>query len=262
MRDSEVKEHLLLDQKEGAVLVTGAGSGIGAAIAKRFLSDGYSVALFDLDAPAARAVLQSVGLTARGVVIEGDVSDESCVCRAVEAVEAKFRFVQVLVNNAGIELNGAVVDQSREEWDRQMAVNLTAAFLLAKYCIPGMRARGGGSIVNVSSVHAFTSWPRCAAYDATKAGLLGITRALAVDHGPDGIRVNAVCPGYIRTPLLDRWLTSKSNGERETARFHPIGRLGQPEDIANAVFFLASDEASFITGTTLTVDGGLTAAGH
>jgi NAD(P)-dependent dehydrogenase (short-subunit alcohol dehydrogenase family) len=251
-----------VERNEGSVLVTGAGSGIGASIAKRFLGDGRSVALLDLDASAAQAVLESAGPTARGLIIEGDVSEESAVRQAVQAIEAEFRSVQVLVNNAGIEINGAVVGQSREQWDRQIAVNLTAVFLLAKYCVPSMRSCGGGSIINVSSVHAFASWPHCAAYDASKAGLLGITRALAVDHGPDGIRVNAVCPGYIRTPLLDQWFASKNNGEQEAIRFHPLGRIGQPADIANAVFFLASDQASFITGAVLTVDGGLMAAGH
>lgn len=251
-----------VEREQGTVLVTGAGSGIGAAIAKRFLGEGRSVILVDLNGPAAHKVLRSASAGARGMVLEGDVSDEKFVRRAVETTDAEWGPLQVLVNNAGIEINGRVVDQPREKWDRQIAVNLTAVFLLSKYCIPSMRSRGGGSIVNISSVHAFASWPGCAAYDASKAGLLGISRALAVDHGPDGIRVNTVCPGYIRTPLLEQWFASKDTGEQDALRFHPLGRIGRPEDIANAVFFLASDQASFITGTVLTVDGGLMAAGH
>jgi NAD(P)-dependent dehydrogenase (short-subunit alcohol dehydrogenase family) len=251
-----------VERKERPVLVTGAGSGIGAAIAKRFLGEGRNVILVDLNGRAALDVLHSAGADARGAVLEGDISDEGFVHHAIQTAETDWGPVQVLVNNAGIELTGTVVDQPREEWDRQISVNLTSVFLLAKYCVPGMRSGGGGSIINISSVHAFASWPHCVAYDASKAGLLGITRALAIDHGSDGIRVNAVCPGYIRTPLLDRWFASNENGEREAIRFHPLGRIGEPEDVANAVFFLASDQASFITGTIITVDGGLLAAGH
>jgi NAD(P)-dependent dehydrogenase (short-subunit alcohol dehydrogenase family) len=134
--------------------------------------------------------------------------------------------------------------------------------LFSKLCIPGMRKNAGGAIINISSVHAFVSWPRCAAYDATKAALLGVTRALAIDHGPEGIRVNAVCPGYIRTPLLEHWFAALENGEQKAAQAHPLRRIGEPVDVANGVFFLASEQASFITGTVLTVDGGLSAAGQ
>ena len=141
-------------------------------------------------------------------------------------------------------------------------MNLRSVFLFGKYCVPIMRANGGGAMVNISSVHAYASWPGCVAYDSTKAGLLGMTRALAVDHGPDGIRVNAICPGYIRTPLLEQWFLSTGGGEQEVSTFHPLRRIGEPEDVANAVLFLASEQASFITGACLTVDGGLMSAGH
>ena len=125
-----------------------------------------------------------------------------------------------------------------------------------------MRQQRGGAIVNIASVHSFVSWPRCAAYDATKAGLLGLTRAMALDHGKDGIRVNAVAPGYIRTPLLENWFASGAAAEEEVLKFHPLGRIGSPSDVAEAVVFLASERASFITGTCLTVDGGITAVGR
>jgi NAD(P)-dependent dehydrogenase (short-subunit alcohol dehydrogenase family) len=248
--------------QQRTVIVTGAGSGIGAATATRFLAEGYSVVLFDINAKGANEVASRSGRASNALVIEGDAGDERSAREAVAKAEAKFGAVGVMVNNVGIEINGAVEEQSREEWDRQIAVNLTSVFLFSKYCIPGMRANGGGAIVNISSVHAFVSWPRCAAYDATKAGLLGVTRALAVDHGPDGIRVNAICPGYVRTPLLERWFASIENGEQEAARAHPLRRIGEPAEIANAVFFLASEQASFITGSVLTVDGGWTASGH
>lgn len=166
------------------------------------------------------------------------------------------------MNNVGMEVNGTVEELSREEWDRHVAVNLTSVFLFSRYCIPGMRAHGGGAIINIASAHAFMSWPRCVAYDATKAGLLGVTRALAIDHGPERIRVNAICPGYIRTPLLERWFASTEDGERKAAQAHPLRRIGEPVEVASAVFFLASTQASFITGTALTVDGGWMASGH
>ncbi len=244
------------------VLVTGAASGIGAAIARRFLAEDYSVVLFDIDAEGARRVAEHTGRGDHALIVEGDAGVESSVREAVTRTEDKFGPVSVMVNNVGIEFNGRVEEQSREEWDRHVAVNLTSVFLFSKFCIPGMRASGGGAIINISSVHAFVSWPRCAAYDATKAGLLGVTRALAIDHGPEGVRVNAICPGYIRTPLLERWFAAIEDGEQEVARAHPLRRIGEPIDVANAVFFLASEQASFITGAVLTVDGGMMAAGR
>ncbi len=247
---------------ERAVIVTGAASGIGAAIATRFLADGFSVVLFDLDAAGARKVAECSGHAPNALIVQGDASEEDSVREAVAEAGHKFGPVGILINNVGIEINATVQEQSREEWDRHVAVNLTSVFLFSKSCIPGMRANGGGAIINISSVHAFVSWPRCAAYDATKAGLLGVTRALAIDHGPEGIRVNAVCPGYIRTPLLERWFAAIENGEQEAARAHPLRRIGEPVDVANAVFFLASEQASFITGAVLTVDGGIMAAGR
>jgi NAD(P)-dependent dehydrogenase (short-subunit alcohol dehydrogenase family) len=245
-----------------SVIVTGAASGIGAAIARRFLAEGDSVVLFDINADGARRVAASSGHAANALVVEGDAGVENSVREAFAKTEEKLGAVSVVVNNVGIEFNATVEEQSREEWDRHIAVNLTSVFLFSKYCIPGMRALGGGAIINISSVHAYVSWPRCAAYDATKAGLLGVTRALAIDHGHEGIRVNAICPGYIRTPLLERWFAAIQDGEREVARAHPLRRIGEPADVANAVFFLASEQASFITGAVLTVDGGMSAAGR
>jgi NAD(P)-dependent dehydrogenase (short-subunit alcohol dehydrogenase family) len=244
------------------VIVTGAASGIGAAIASRFLAESCSVVLFDINPDGARRVAERSGHAANSLILQGDASEEGSVHDAVAATENRFGAVHVLVNNVGIEINGTVEEQSREEWDRHVAVNLTSVFLFSKFCIPGMRTNAGGAIINISSVHAFVSWPRCAAYDATKSGLLGVTRALAIDHGPEGIRVNAVCPGYIRTPLLECWFAAIENGEQKAAQAHPLRRIGEPVDVANAVFFLASEQASFITGTVLTVDGGMSAAGQ
>src|SRR6185437_10144720 len=181
-----------------------------------------------------------------------------------EHIVTKFGSLDVLVNNAGIEVIGSVTDLTAAEWDRQNAVNLRGAFLMSKYAIQRMPPTGG-AIVNISSVHGLVSWTGSAAYDATKAGLVGLTRVMALDHGPAGIRFNAICPGYIDTPLMERWLESVSNREetmRQVLACHPLGRIGTPRDIAEAALFLASDAASFISGTTLVVDGAMTAAGH
>jgi meso-butanediol dehydrogenase/(S,S)-butanediol dehydrogenase/diacetyl reductase len=245
-------------------IVTGAAAGIGTGIARRFAEGGYAIAIFDIDGPGATRIAAELGDQISTMAIQGDVSNEDDVERAIEATIANFETVDVLINNAGIEVAGSVASLTSAEWDRQMAVNLRGVFLMSKYSIPKMRERGG-AIVNISSVHAFVSWPDCAAYDATKSGIIGLTRAMALDHGREGIRVNAICPGYIETPLMERWLASLPDREEtltQLRRFHPLGRMGTPHDVAEAAFFLASDAASFISGTYLVVDGAMTTAGH
>jgi NAD(P)-dependent dehydrogenase (short-subunit alcohol dehydrogenase family) len=242
-------------------LVTGAASGIGAAIAERFLKAGYQVALFDLDGPAAAATASRINCEPQKLVLVGDVADEEAVKTAILRTVTELGSLDVLINNAGIEINGTVVDLTSGQWERQLAVNLRGVFLFSKYAIPAMRPRGG-SIINISSVHADVSWPRCPAYDASKSGLIGLTRAMAIDHGRDGIRVNALCPGYIETPLLERWFATGIVSKEEVLKFHPLGRIGTPNDVAEVALFLASDAAAFISGTSITVDGAITAAGH
>lgn len=244
------------------VLVTGAASGIGAAIAERFLSAGDSVAYFDLDGEAARETASAVRSNAKSIVIQGDAAREQDVRTAILRTVAELGCIDIVINNVGIEINGTVIEQEAGEWDRQIDVNLKSAFLFSKFAIPELEKRGGGSIINIASVHSYLSWPRCPAYDTTKAALLGLTRALSVDHGRVGIRVNAIAPGYILTPLLECWFASGAGVESEAVKVHPLGRLGKPSDVAHAAYFLASPEASFITGTCLIVDGGLTALGH
>jgi len=242
-------------------LITGAASGIGAAIADRFLSGGYRVAFFDIDGQAAAATASRISSEARRLVLQGDVANEEHVKNAVTHTVTDLGSLDVLINNAGIEINGTVVDLTAEQWEQQLAVNLRGVFLFSKYAIPSMRGHGG-SIINISSVHAYVSWPRCPAYDASKAALIGLTRAMAIDHGKDGIRVNAICPGYIDTPLLERWFATGIVTKEEVLKFHPLGRIGTPNDVAETALFLASDAAAFISGTSITVDGALTAAGH
>ena len=245
-------------------LITGAAAGIGAGIALRFAQAGYAVAVFDIDGVAAARTAEQLRELTPVVAIDGDVSREEDARLAVEKAVNEFGSLDVLVNNAGIEVNGSVSDLTAEAWDRQIAVNLRGVFLMSKYAIAKMRGRGG-AIVNISSVHAFVSYAGCAAYDATKAGLLGLTRAMALDHGVEGVRVNAICPGYIDTPLMDRWLDfvpDRAGTLRQVLSYHPLGRIGTPRDIAEAALFLASDTAAFISGASLVVDGAMSVAGH
>jgi NAD(P)-dependent dehydrogenase (short-subunit alcohol dehydrogenase family) len=246
-------------------IVTGAASGIGRGILERFVEAGASVAAVDINGALLRTVVEALPSRDHALAIEADIRDEAQVRNAVEQAIARFGRLNVLVNNAGIELSATVPDMPAAEWDRQLGVNLRGAFLFSKYAIPHMRAQGGGVIVNIASVHAFVSYPGAAAYDASKSGLLGLTRAMALDHGREGIRVNAICPGYIDTPMMDQWLETvpdRDEAMRQVLACHPVGRIGKPRDIAEACLFLASDAASFISGTHLVVDGAMTAAGH
>jgi len=250
---------------EGKVaLVTGGAVGIGAGIAERFVAEGASVAIFDINGEGARERAQQLRGQGPVLAIQGDVSSEDSTRNAVQQTVAHFGSLDVLVNNAGIEVAGPISGMKSEAWDRQLAVNLKGAFLFSKYAIPPMLGRGG-AIINISSVRAFVSYPGGIAYDASKAALIGFTRALALDHGKDRIRVNAICPGYVDTPMTEEWLKTVANREetmRQVLAVHPLGRIGTPRDVAEAAVFLASDAASFITGTTLIVDGGMSVAGH
>ncbi len=245
-------------------IVTGAAKGIGEAIATRFLEAGSAVAAFDIDSAALKAAVERFRQKGRVIAIEGDVAREEDVSAAVRRTADELGRIDVLVNNAGIEVPGRLPDYSSADWDRQIGVNLKGAFLFAKHVIPHL-AGHGGAIVNISSVHAFVSYPGNAAYDASKAGMLALTRTLALDHGADGIRVNAICPGYIDTPMMDEWLATLEDPDaamRQVLAVHPLGRIGKPRDIADAVLFLASESAAFISGAFLVVDGAMTTSGH
>ncbi len=234
---------------------------MGRAIAGRFLQAGASVAAFDINAEGVKKLTDSDGAVL-GLV--GDVCREEDAQGAVEKTVARFGKLDVLVNCAGIEIPGTVVDLTSEGWDRQLAVNLKGPFLFSKYSIPFMRQRGG-AILNISSIDALVSYPANAAYDASKAALLAFTRTLAIDHGREGIRVNAICPGYIETPLLQSYFERQTDPEetkRQVISQTPVGRMGTPADIAEAALFLVSDAAAFISGTYLVVDGGITACGR
>jgi NAD(P)-dependent dehydrogenase (short-subunit alcohol dehydrogenase family) len=245
-------------------VVTGAAKGIGAGIVERFVDAGAAVAAFDIDGPGLSILAERLCSRGRVLPLRGDVSNEDDVRAAVAKTVDTWGRLDIVVNNAGVEVAGAIPDYTSEQWDRQLGVNLKGAFFFAKHAIPHLRLRRG-AIVNISSVHAFVSYPGNAAYDASKAGLNALTRTLALEHGRDGIRVNAICPGYIDTPMTEAWLASvpdRAAVMRQVLAIHPLGRIGTPRDVAEAALFLVSDAASFISGTYLVVDGALTAAGQ
>jgi len=242
-------------------LITGGAMGIGFATAQKFAELGASVAILDRDATAgteAVRVLQSRGQ--RAGFFECDVADEASVVRSLYSVREAFGGLDLVVSNAGIQRYGDVIGTSEELWNEVMDVNLKGCFHIAKFALPLMIARGGGAVVVVASVQTFTAVGNSAAYVTAKHALLGLVRAMSLDYAGKNIRVNCVCPGAIDTPML-RWAASlDSHPEKviETCnRMHPLGRIGRAEEVANAIAFLASDWASFITGTALLVDGGM-----
>ena len=239
-------------------IVTGAASGIGESSAKLLAAEGASVCVADIDVDNGKRVVAEIsdaGGTA--AFIRTDVTSTPSLRRLIERTEARFDRLDIIHNNAIAFQHGTAVELDEKGWDKTLNSGLKAIFIAAKYGIPVMMKTGGGAIVNSASVHSLVSFAASTAYDSAKAGVLGLTRTLAIDYGPE-IRINSVLPGAILTPLWDRLKVPEEVRQRY-ADMVPAKRLGTGEDIANAVLFLASDEASFITGTSLVVDGGMLA---
>ena len=241
-------------------IVTGAGAGIGAATAIRLASEGCRVLVADLDADAAKRTAAEIGDMAHAV--RTDVRKSADVKAMADAAVAAFGKIDILINNAGRGILGTVVTTSEEDWDDIIAVNLKSVFLCSRFVVPIMRAHGGGVIVNLASTISVVGIPDRAAYVASKGGVASLTRAMALDFAADNIRVNSVAPGVIWSSYYDQMMTQVpdpvafKNGLRDRA---PMGRIGEPKDIAGMIAWLASDESSFATGAMFTVDGGYTA---
>jgi 3-oxoacyl-[acyl-carrier protein] reductase len=234
-------------------VVTGGSSGFGAAICRRFASEGAKVVVADL-LESGQAIAQEIG----GVFVAADVTNDEDARRMVQTAVDRFGRVDIVVNNAGLPQPPAPIEQTTEaQFDRLMSVNAKAIFLAAKHVVPVMRRQGGGVILNTVSVAAIRPRPNLTAYNASKGAALVMSKSLAIELAPDRIRVNAICPGPGDTPMLAVFVGGDTEAHRAPFLSSiPLGRLCSPEDVANAMVFLASDEASFITGVVLEVDGG------
>jgi len=241
-------------------IVTGAASGIGRATALLFAHEGAAVSVVDLHAEGGQAVVATI--VARGgkaLFVRCDVTRSADCLRAVEHTVDTWGGLDILFNNAGIIQRSTVLDTTEEQWDRVMAVNVKAIFLLSKYAIPHMERAGGGAIINTASGWGLVGGRRAVSYCASKGAVVNMTRAMALDHGEQNIRVNCICPGDTDTPMLRseaQQLALSDEAFLADAADRPLKRIGKPEDIAQAALYLASDASSFVTGTALVVDGG------
>lgn len=248
--------------QDKVAIVTGASSGIGRGIATLFAQEGARVIIADVNDAGGQEAVAEAGGPAVAHFVHTDVSDGAQVRAMVDETVKTFGGIDIVVNNAAIAIYKLLVDMEEDEWDRVIATNLRSVYLCCRYSIPHMRKRGGGAIVNISSARAYATTPLVSSYDACKGAIVSMTRSLALEYAQDGIRANCVLPGSIDTPVFRSNLRADGNEEEQyqaTIAGIPLRRVGQPIDIARAVLFLASDEASYATGAPFLIDGGLLA---
>lgn len=245
--------------KDRIVVVTGAGSGIGRACAIESAKEGAQVIVADINLEGAdETVRQIQSDKGKAVAFKTDVSKPESVIQLVDFTIKSFAKIDALINNAAIQVNKTVEDITFDEWNLQMSINVGGIFLCSKYFLPYLRVTKG-SIVNMSSVNGFFVEPMCAGYCTTKAAIIGLTKAMAIDHGHEGVRVNCICPGYIDAGLAEGYFQSQpdpAKAREEAGKLHALWRIGRPEEVARVAVFLSGDDASFMTGASVVVDGG------
>jgi NAD(P)-dependent dehydrogenase (short-subunit alcohol dehydrogenase family) len=249
--------------KDKVAVVTGSASGIGRGTAKVLAKEGARVVGADIDAEGGNQTAEEIRAAGgQSLFVKTDVTQSQQMKNLVEQAVRSFGGIDVLFSNVGVVIGNAVVDVSEEEWDTVMNVNLKSMYLACKYCIPEMLKRGKGSIILTSSANGLLAEPCLATYCATKGAIIGLTRSIATDYGKDNIRVNCICPTYTRTPLVEKWIDSGMDPNLtwdKVNRLHVLNRISEVEEVAHAVLFLASDESSIVTGSSMVIDGGLTA---
>lgn len=242
-----------------SVVITGSGSGIGRACAIEFAKAGASIVVADINLKGAEETVQLILATGnKATAFHVDVSKPGSVVELADKTIQLYSKIDVLVNNAAIQVNKTIEHTSFEEWNAQMSVNVGGVFLCSKIFLPYLKITRG-NIVNMSSVNGYFVEPSCAGYCATKAAIIGLTKAMAIDHGHEGIRVNCICPGYIDAGLAEGYFQSQADPEQarmDAGKLHALWRIGKPEEVAQVAVFLASDDASFVTGSAYVVDGG------
>jgi len=246
--------------EDKAAIVTGAAGGIGRAAALRFAAEGAQVVAVDINGPGAEETARLLPAGSPGGIYGSrvDVTQAAQVKGLMESTIRRFGRLDVILSNAAILQGGSVVDLPEDDWDAMFAVNVKGAYLCGKYGIPALRTVSGGSFIITASANSFYAESDIAGYCATKGAVMQLTKAMAIDHGPDGVRVNCVCPGWIDTPMSQPFLDETPGGREFAGKIAPLGRIGRPEDVADVALFLASDESRFVTGTSVNVDGGWT----